>query len=673
MPVCCAPGCSSGYASQPKGGRHFFKPPREHLQSWENALGRENFHLTEKSSVCDLHFDSSQISKLYEHQIGGQTVFIPRGKWLLKKNAIPCLALSGPFSKRAAQSAAKGGKAFAKRTDETPGTSFSSQAEHPFAEKTEETPGTSSCSQGEHPFAKMTDEIPGTSSCSQAEHPSLQASEFQTSETEEGGGDNSATFHLLLSQIEGSKLFDNWLVDTTVEQHIIFAKLAKKSDGSVVTERAVVLKKDLTLTIGEHKIDFKHYKLLYEADGGHQVRAVPKLTKEHVDPDNLRKMNVKLAVQLFSRTTALGLSMHSRLKYPGLEDCAGTTYFTALVNDLFDALNAKLPVRGVKEGSEKITTITEFLELVNITEQNNRTRGTSMFASQVTMESLRVTLASARDLITDLLGSGAEYVLTGKLNQDPLERFFGMIRSFGGDEDHPTIISFSHIYRLLSLYTPMKACIQGSVTGESTHVLATMEETMREKKKDYVSAHDKVLKQIETKLAQICDSAAEPELASTSDHNYYVPSREDCIIYYLCGYVVYSLSKHTKCTLCLEDVQSTEAHCPEAWLTLQKEYKQGSLKHPSHKMFVLFKSIERQIASTLEAGSPCGETFWIILDALDGCQISRLGCKEHQDSITKELLMSYITLRVHFFVKDTCKKLSASEKVATARKKAKLL
>ncbi|KAG0444398.1 hypothetical protein HPB47_013838 [Ixodes persulcatus] len=90
-------------------------------------------------------------------------------------------------------------------------------------------------------------------------------------------------------------------------------------------------------------------------------------------------------------------------------------------------------------------------------------------------------------------------------------------------------------------------------------------------------------------------------------------------------------------------------------------------------MFVMFKSIEWQIASTLEAGSSCGETFWTVLDALDGCQISRLGCKEHQDNISKELLMSYITLRVHFFVKDTCKKLSASEKVATARKKAKLL
>lgn len=44
-----------------------------------------------------------------------------------------------------------------------------------------------------------------------------------------------------------------------------------------------------------------------------------------------------------------------------------------------------------------------------------------MFASQVTIESLRVTLASVLDLIKDLLSEGADYVLTGKLNQDPLE------------------------------------------------------------------------------------------------------------------------------------------------------------------------------------------------------------------------------------------------------------
>lgn len=87
----------------------------------------------------------------------------------------------------------------------------------------------------------------------------------------------------------------------------------------------------------------------------------------------------------------------------------------------------------------------------------------------------------------------------------------------------------------------------------------------------------------------------------------------------------------------------------------------------------MFKSIEWQIASTLEARSPYGNMFWVVLDALDGCQISRLGFKEHQDSLTKELLMSYTTLRVDLFVKDTCRKLSVSEKVATARKKEELL
>lgn len=37
------------------------------------------------------------------------------------------------------------------------------------------------------------------------------------------------------------------------------------------------------------------------------------------------------------------------------------------------------------------------------------------------MESLRVTLSSVLDIIRFLLLKGAHYVLTGKLNQDPLE------------------------------------------------------------------------------------------------------------------------------------------------------------------------------------------------------------------------------------------------------------
>ncbi|KAH7932519.1 hypothetical protein HPB52_024445 [Rhipicephalus sanguineus] len=142
-------------------------------------------------------------------------------------------------------------------------------------------------------------------------------------------------------------------------------------------------------------------------------------------------MNVRLAVQLLSRSVATGLKVYKRLQHPGLEDSDGTAQFTSLVNDLFDALNVKLPRFGIRSSSNEIEVIGEFLRLVNVTEQNHIREGTVMFASQVTMESLRVTLASVLDLIRDLLSKGAQYVLTGKLNQDPLERFFGITRSFG--------------------------------------------------------------------------------------------------------------------------------------------------------------------------------------------------------------------------------------------------
>lgn len=49
---------------------------------------------------------------------------------------------------------------------------------------------------------------------------------------------------------------------------------------------------------GDHKIDFRHYVTLYETEKDKHIRVVPKLTRAHVAPDNLRKMSVRLATQV---------------------------------------------------------------------------------------------------------------------------------------------------------------------------------------------------------------------------------------------------------------------------------------------------------------------------------------------------------------------------------------
>lgn len=56
------------------------------------------------------------------------------------------------------------------------------------------------------------------------------------------------------------------------------------------------------------------------------------------------------------------------------------------------------------------------------------------------------------------------------------------MRSFGGDEDHPTIVHFGHIFRLLSVYTPLKMATRGNCTGDADPVCVTMESSLSSKR-----------------------------------------------------------------------------------------------------------------------------------------------------------------------------------------------
>nr|XP_037275566.1 uncharacterized protein LOC119168265 [Rhipicephalus microplus] len=176
---------------------------------------------------------------------------------------------------------------------------------------------------------------------------------------------------------------------------------------------------------GENRIDFSHYQLLYETEKKKHLKVAHKLTEAHVQPTNFQKMNVRLAVRV----------------------------------------------------------IKDFLVMLDTTEFNHNTKNTLLFASRQTTESLRVTLLSIIDIIDELHKAGVPYVLTAKLNQDPLERFFGIVRSFHGDDDHPTIIQFSQIYRLLSLFTPVRNAAKGNCPGPAEGVLVSIHESLAEKAK----------------------------------------------------------------------------------------------------------------------------------------------------------------------------------------------
>lgn len=59
-------------------------------------------------------------------------------------------------------------------------------------------------------------------------------------------------------------------------------------------------------------------------------------------------------VQLFSRGTAVGIRVYREAKVAGLEDSEGTETFTRMLNDVFNALNTKLPSWGIRHNSKEI-------------------------------------------------------------------------------------------------------------------------------------------------------------------------------------------------------------------------------------------------------------------------------------------------------------------------------
>lgn len=88
-------------------------------------------------------------------------------------------------------------------------------------------------------------------------------------------------------------------------------------------------------------IHWKHFEELVELAEKEEFCLTHKMTRAHIDWRN-KKMNVKLAVQTFSRSTVDSLKYLKDQEDPKFIDSIGTINFAENFNDLFDIFNSKL-------------------------------------------------------------------------------------------------------------------------------------------------------------------------------------------------------------------------------------------------------------------------------------------------------------------------------------------
>ncbi|KAE9522892.1 hypothetical protein AGLY_016703 [Aphis glycines] len=176
------------------------------------------------------------------------------------------------------------------------------------------------------------------------------------------------------------------------------------------------------------------------------------------------------------------------------------------------------------------------------------------FLTNNTAEGLRVTLTSTLEICTYLKEKyGIRYILTEKINQDALERFFGTICQAGGANDHPATPTFLQLYKMLSVYSILKPPKTGNCTIENNKPSQNLISLDSIKTIYYSPEKNKpLLYKIREKLdfAIQHDDWSLDDIISPSDHNYYVAPLIDCVIYYVTGCLCKQIVSYFKCVTC---------------------------------------------------------------------------------------------------------------------------
>ena len=146
-----------------------------------------------------------------------------------------------------------------------------------------------------------------------------------------------------------------------------------------------------------------------------------------------------------------------------------------------------------------------------------------------------------------------------------------MIRQAAGSNDHPTGLTFLHLYRIISLYSVLNPPKYGNCTildNRAPKISVSELKTIFHTNETDGDERKNKLKILESKVDTLIKDGEWEADEIFEDHNYNSPEALECIIYYACGYTSKKLSKTTTCLSCIRALKSNKAYIdlPEAEL-----------------------------------------------------------------------------------------------------------
>lgn len=190
--------------------------------------------------------------------------------------------------------------------------------------------------------------------------------------------------------------------------------------------------------VGDKVVSWRYVKQFYLRDKEQGIRLAPKLSDHHIEKRGYSDMKVKFAAQIFSHTVAAGVYTHASLGFlPNVAVYTGELIQN--VDKLFDSFNSSA-VHHYKE-SRKAFAASSSHSTFLVEMKNYLSSWKFLTPPRVQIYCVKgwiSNISALQHLWQDLHAYGFQFLLTRRLNQDPLEHLFGVIRSRFGNCEHPT-------------------------------------------------------------------------------------------------------------------------------------------------------------------------------------------------------------------------------------------
>ena len=156
----------------------------------------------------------------------------------------------------------------------------------------------------------------------------------------------------------------------------------------------------------------------------------------------------------------------------------GSAEFNAVMDKLVDSLNSSslsdpgLHRRTVTKNSIHHQFLKEMIEFIQSIKVINPATQEDVTNNLKCLHSFCITINGVQSLWEMLRPENFQFLLTRRLNQDPLENFFGSIRQQGGNADNPTPLQFTRTFKKLFYDNFLITISTGNCTADFDSILA---------------------------------------------------------------------------------------------------------------------------------------------------------------------------------------------------------